>query len=153
MWDWLRDGSDDSDHERILNAALDTFMDFGIRRASMGEIAKRSGLSPATLYRRFAGKDELIWSVGRREVNRLIAGVAAGVDETADAETQLVDLFIGFVRGLRANRLLPRLLATEPEVILPLLTVRGAPVLALGRAFLADVIRRLQAGGRLPALH
>ena len=39
-------------------------MEFGIRRTSMGEIARRSGLSPATLYRRFAGKDELVWAVG-----------------------------------------------------------------------------------------
>jgi AcrR family transcriptional regulator len=147
----LRHDPDDVDHESILNAALEAFLDFGIKRTSMGEIAKRSGVSPATLYRRFAGKDELVWAVGRREANRLIALVAADVDQRDDAETQLVALFTAFVRGLRANRLLPRLLATEPEVILPLLTVHGAPVLALGRAYLADVIRRLQVDGQLPA--
>jgi AcrR family transcriptional regulator len=147
----LRQDSDDADHERILDAALDAFLDFGIKRTSMGEIAKRSGVSPATLYRRFAGKDELVWAVGRREANRLIALVAAEVDQRDDAETQLVALFSAFVRGLRANRLLPRLLSTEPEVILPLLTIHGGPVLTLGRTYLADVIRRLQAEGQLPA--
>jgi hypothetical protein len=44
------------------------------------------------------------------------------------------------------------LLATEPEVVLPLLTVQGAPVLALGRAYLADIIRRLQSDGHLPVI-
>ncbi len=77
---FLMGESDDADQERVLDAALDAFLDFGIRRTSMGEIAKRSGVSPATLYRRFAGKDEVVWAVGRREARRLIAGVDAGVD-------------------------------------------------------------------------
>ena len=34
--------------------------------------------------------------------------------------------------------MLQRLLATEPEVLLPLLTVQGGPVLELGRAYLAE---------------
>jgi AcrR family transcriptional regulator len=149
--EFLRQGvPDDPDHERILDAALSAFMDFGIRRTSMGEIAKRSGVSPATLYRRFAGKDQVVWAVGRREAANLIALVDAGVDLNDDAETQLVDLFMGFVRGLRQNQLLPRLMATEPEVVLPLLTVQAAPVLALGRSYLSDVIRRLQSDGHLP---
>jgi AcrR family transcriptional regulator len=143
-------GPEDPDHKRILDAALSAFMDFGIRRTSMGEIAKRSGVSPATLYRRYTGKDQVVWAVGRREAANLIALVDAGVDLNDDAETQLVDLFMGFVRGLRQNLLLPRLLATEPEVVLPLLTVNAAPVLAMGRAYLSDVIRRLQSDGHLP---
>ncbi len=135
---------DDTDQERVLNAALDAFLDFGIRRTSMGEIAKRSGVSPATLYRRFTGKDEVVWAVGRREARRLIAGVDAGVDPTASAEDQAVSMFVGFLAGLRNNQLLHRLLATEPEVVLPLLTLQAGPVLALGRAYLAGFIRRLQ---------
>ncbi|HEY2215510.1 MAG TPA: helix-turn-helix domain-containing protein, partial [Acidimicrobiales bacterium] len=131
---FLMEESDDLDQERVLNAALDAFLDFGIRRTSMGEIAKRSGLSPATLYRRFAGKDDVVWAVGRREARRLIAEVDAGVDPTAGAEDQAVSMFVGFLAGLRSNRLLHRLLDTEPEVILPLLTRQAGPVLAIGRA-------------------
>ncbi len=145
-----RDEQDDPDHERILDAALSAFMDYGIRRTSMGEIAKRGGVSPATLYRRFAGKDDVVWAVGRREASDLIAQVDAGIDPHDEAEAQLVDLFMGFVNGLRQNRLLPRLLATEPETVLPLLTIHAAPVLAMGRAYLSDFIRRLQADGNLP---
>jgi AcrR family transcriptional regulator len=150
LLDLLRPGPDEVEHDDLLDAALSAFMDFGIKRTTMGEIARRCGVSPATLYRRFPGKDQLVWAVGRREASRLIAGVDAGVDQEADAETQLVELFMGFVTGLRENRLLPRLMATEPEVVLPLLTTQGAPVLVLGRSYLAEVIRRLQASGHLP---
>jgi AcrR family transcriptional regulator len=135
----------DADHEGVLDAALDAFMDFGIRRTTMGEIARRSGLSPATLYRRFSGKDEVVWAVGRREAARLIARVDGAVDLGAAAEEQIVALSVACMREIRTNPLLHRLLATEPEVLLPLLTVQGGPVLALGRSYLSDVIRRLSA--------
>jgi AcrR family transcriptional regulator len=148
---FIMEESDDADQERVLNAALDAFLDFGIRRTSMGEIAKRSGLSPATLYRRFAGKDDVVWAVGRREARRLIAEVDASVDPTASAEDQAVSMFVGFLAGLRSNQLLHRLLATEPELVLPLLTLQAGPVLAIGRAYLASFIRRLQAQLHLPS--
>jgi AcrR family transcriptional regulator len=133
----------DAEHERVLNAALEAFLDFGIRRTSMGEIARRAALSPATLYRRFSGKDDIVSAVGRREIRRLIDATDARVDPGADAEEQVVALLVAFLHGVRGNRLLQRLLATEPEVVLPLLTVQAGPVLALGRAYLAEFLRRL----------
>jgi AcrR family transcriptional regulator len=146
----LERGTGDPVDERVLNAALAAFLDFGVRRTSMGEIAKRSGVSPATLYRKFAGKDEVVWAVGRREVRRLIAGVDAQIDARASAEDQMVGLFVAFLQGLRQNQLLQRLLATEPEIVLPLLTTQAGPVLALGRAYLADFIGRLHGPLNLP---
>ncbi len=144
LFELLGVGEGDDEHERVLDAALSAFLDFGIRRTSMGEIAKRSGLSPATLYRRFTGKDDVVWAVGRREARRLIAVVDAGVDPLAGADEQAVSMLVGFLSGLRKNQLLNRLLTTEPEVVLPLLTVRAGPVLTLGRDYLAGFIRRLQ---------
>jgi AcrR family transcriptional regulator len=147
-------GDDDADEAElapVLDAALSAFLDFGIRRTSMGEIAKRSGLSPATLYRRFEGKDAVVWAVGRREARRLIERVDAQVDPQAEAREQIAALSLAFINGLQQNRLLGRLLVTEPEVALPLLTTRGAPVLILGRTYLAQFIRRLQDSGELPA--
>ncbi|MFD4428704.1 TetR/AcrR family transcriptional regulator, partial [Nocardia sp. NPDC058497] len=41
-----------TDGEKLLDSALSAFLDFGIKRTSMGEIARRAGISPATLYRR-----------------------------------------------------------------------------------------------------
>jgi AcrR family transcriptional regulator len=138
------DDSDDAELAPVLNAALSAFLDFGIRRTSMGEIAKRSGLSPATLYRRVEGKDAVVWAVGRREARRLIERVDAQVDPGAEAREQIAVLSLAFIHGLQQNQLLGRLLVTEPEVVLPLLTTRGAPVLLIGRTYLAQFIRRLQ---------
>lgn len=143
--------AEDPDHVLVLDGALEAFLDFGIRRTSMGEIAKRSAVSPATLYRRFRGKDEVVWAVGRREASRFIAQVDASIDAAADVDAQIAALFTACTDGIRQHRLLQRLLATEPEVILPLLTIQGGPVLALGRDYLSSFIGRLQVRGDLPA--
>ncbi len=147
----VRSLPDDAERAPVLDAALSAFVDFGIRRTSMGEIAKRARLSPATLYRRFADKTDVVQAVGLREVRRFLAEVERGIDHAAPPDEQIVELFVGFSAGLRRNVLLRRLLATEPEVVLPLLTVQGGPVLALGRDYLAEFVRRLQAENALPA--
>ncbi|MET8424073.1 TetR/AcrR family transcriptional regulator [Nocardia sp. NPDC059246] len=147
-------GPEDHNQAKVLDAALMAFLDFGIKRTSMVEVARRGGLSLATLYRRFAGKNDLIQAVGLRQARQLVedidAAVQVPVERDASAEEQITVLFIAFIEGLRGNQLLGRLLKTEPEVVLPYLTVQGAPVIELGRDYLAEFIARLQAEGKLP---
>ncbi|WP_067893086.1 TetR/AcrR family transcriptional regulator [Nocardia vaccinii] len=150
----VRDAApEDRNQATVLDAALLAFLDFGIKRTSMVEVARRGGLSLATLYRRFAGKSDLIQAVGLRQAREFIVQVDTVVqrqiDSEADAEEQIVELFVAFLDGLRSNRLLDRLLTTEPEMVLPYLTVRGAPVIELGRDYLAEFIERLQREGKL----
>ncbi|SDI37185.1 DNA-binding transcriptional regulator, AcrR family [Actinokineospora alba] len=147
----LSDRNLDLDQPEILDGALSAFLEFGIRRTSMGEVAKRSKLSPATLYRRFAQKSDIIRAVAIREARRFIDEVDARIDPGASAEEQVVEGFVAFTQGVRRNKLLTRLLVTEPEFTLPLLTTEAGPFLALGRDYLAGVTRRLQAEGKLGA--
>jgi len=139
----------DEEHVEVLDAALSAFLEFGIRKSSMNEIARRAGISPATLYRRFAQKSDIVLAVGIREVRRFVASVDRAIDPTDSAEDQIVDQFVAFSSGLRRNKLLIRLLESEPETVLPALTVNGAPILMLGRDYVADFIRRLQAAGTI----
>ncbi|MET8777530.1 TetR/AcrR family transcriptional regulator [Nocardia sp. NPDC050713] len=148
-------GPEDRNQARVLDAALVAFLDFGIKRTSMVEVARRCGLSLATLYRRFASKSDLIQGVALRQTREFIDevdGVLQGqVDRDASAEDQIVALFVAFVNGLRGNQLVHRLLATEPELVLPFLTVKGAPIIELGRDYVAEFVTRLQEEGKLPA--
>jgi len=43
----------------VLWAAFDTFLQFGVRRASMQDIADRAGMSRAALYLHFKNKDDI----------------------------------------------------------------------------------------------
>ncbi|MBL1076094.1 TetR/AcrR family transcriptional regulator [Nocardia sp. 2] len=145
---------EDRNQAKVLDAALLAFLDFGIKRTSMVEVARRGGLSLATLYRRFAGKNDLIAAVGLRQARQFIdeadKALQVQVERGASAEDQIIALFVAFIEGLRGNQLLDRLLKTEPEIVLPYLTVQGSPVIELGRDYLAEFITRLQSEGKLP---
>ncbi|MEV6769792.1 TetR/AcrR family transcriptional regulator [Nocardia sp. NPDC051030] len=140
--------------EQLLESALSAFLDFGIKRTSMGEIARRAGISPATLYRRFESKNDLVEAVSVREAQQFIAEIDKRVQEVSRNDgagnDQLVEIFVAFIINLANNQLLQRLLRTEPDTILPQLTTQAGPILAVGRAYIAEKLRALQESANVP---
>ncbi|MFI1461408.1 TetR/AcrR family transcriptional regulator [Nocardia carnea] len=132
-----------TDSVKVLDSALSAFLDFGIKRTSMGEIARRSGISPATLYRRFESKNDLVEAVTVREAQRFVAKIDDRVRTVAGSEDQLVEIFVAFISAIAGNPLLSRLLRTEPDLVLPRLTTEAGPILAVGRTYLAAKLREL----------
>ncbi len=143
--------SSTDDRNPVLDAALSAFLDFGVRRTNMGDIARRAGISPATLYRRYAQKSDLVLAVGMREAERILSHLGDCIDVTAPPLEQLTRLHIEVAHQLRSNELLHRILATEPDSVLPKLTIDADPILEIGRGYLAAFLTRLQAEGHLPA--
>lgn len=47
----------------ILNAAFELFLERGLDGTSIEQVARRAGVTRATVYRRFATKDDLLFSV------------------------------------------------------------------------------------------
>ncbi|WP_406272742.1 TetR/AcrR family transcriptional regulator [Nocardia sp. NBC_00881] len=136
-----------ADGEKLLESALSAFLDFGIKRTSMGEIARRAGISPATLYRRFESKNDLVEAVSVREAQRFVAAIDRQVHIVSGTDDQLVEIFVAFIGAIAGNELLRRLLRTEPDLILPRLTTDAGPILAVGRGYLAEKLRELRAAG------
>lgn len=132
------------DAEKLLESALSAFLDFGIKRTSMGEIARRAGISPATLYRRFESKNELVEAVSVREAQRFVSEIDKRVQLVAGSDNQLVEIFVAFISTIAGNELLRRLLRTEPDLILPRLTTEAGPIIAVGRTYLATKLRELR---------
>jgi AcrR family transcriptional regulator len=149
------DDARDASRGAILDGAIAAFLDVGVRRSSMGDVARRARISPATLYRKFAGKTGLVEAVWLREARRFLADMDDTLEEVrragGDAEDQVVTLALAVVDAIRRNRLLARLMQTEPELILPLMTTQAGPVLALGRDYVTGVLTRLQEEELLPA--
>jgi AcrR family transcriptional regulator len=136
--------------ERILAAAIGQVEDFGVRRFTMDDVARRVGVSRVTIYRYFPKKDRLMEAVLFHELRRFLREIDAAVAPYDTLEERLVEGFVFSLTFLRRHRLLNRLLRTEPELILPALTVNAGPVLAAGREFIASFARREAAHGGLP---
>lgn len=63
--------------ESILAAAKRTFLESGFGAVSMDTIAREAGVSKATVYAHFAGKEELFGAVIGRECEERFAGFSA----------------------------------------------------------------------------
>jgi AcrR family transcriptional regulator len=138
--------SADPTAERILGAALKQFEDFGIRRTTMEDVARRAGVSRVTVYRRFPGKEHLVAAVIVGEAQRFFAELELAVGAIESVEERIVEAFVHTLAAAREQRLLNRLLRTEPEALLPHLTTGAGPVLAAGTAFLARHMRLAGSG-------
>jgi AcrR family transcriptional regulator len=136
-------GGDDPDEpsERILAAATEEAEDFGLRRFTIDDVARRVGLSRVTIYRYFPRKEQLLEAVLLRELRRFLAAIDAAIEPCETLEERLVEGFVFTMTYLQGHALLNRLLRTEPELILPALTVNGGPVVTAGREFVARIVR------------
>ena len=136
-------GGDDPDEpsERILAAATEQAEDFGLRRFTIDDVARRVGLSRVTIYRYFPRKNELLEAVLLRELRLFLAALDAAIEPSETHEERLVEGFVFTMDYLQGHALLDRLLRTEPEFILPALTVHGEPVVTAGREFVVRVAR------------
>ncbi|WP_163508770.1 TetR/AcrR family transcriptional regulator [Fodinicola acaciae] len=139
----------DETAERILGAAIQQAEDFGLRRFTIDEVARRVGISRVTVYRYFPKKDQLLNALLMRELRRFLTKVDAVIAAQRTPEDKLVEGLVFCLDFLRNHRVLNRLLRTEPELILPLLTTKAGNVLAAARGWIAGHIRTEIAAGRL----
>jgi TetR/AcrR family transcriptional regulator, repressor for uid operon len=133
---------EDALFDRVATAALEEFAEHGIRRTSMEDIARRAGVSRMTVFRRFASKQRLVEVVIAREVHRGMQELDLLWERAETLEDRLVAGFEFAGRYVRGHPLFDRLLRSEPDVLLPPLTLDGGPVLKLYRSLIAN---RLQA--------
>jgi TetR/AcrR family transcriptional regulator, repressor for uid operon len=133
---------EDALFDRVAAAALDEFAEHGIRRTSMEDVARRAGVSRMTVFRRFSSKQRLVEVVIAREVNRGMQELDLLWEGEQTLEDRLIAGFEFAGRYVSGHPLFDRLLRSEPEVLLPPLTLDGGPVLELYRSLIAN---RLQA--------
>jgi len=114
---------------RILAATLEQAELVGIRRTTMEDVARRSGVGRATLYRRFPAKTALIDAVVLAEARRYLEGSAQARAHATTFEDRMVYSTVFSVTFMREHTLLKKLLRTEPETILPSLTIDAGAIL------------------------
>ncbi len=114
---------------RILRAALEQAELVGMRRRTMEDVARRSGVGRATLYRRFPTKAALNEAVVLAEVRRFLEGSAQARSRGDTFEDRMVYGTVFTVTFMREHALLKKLLRTEPETILPSLTIDAGAIL------------------------
>jgi TetR/AcrR family transcriptional repressor of mexJK operon len=88
----LKEGPLGSKAESILGAAKRAFLAAGFGAVSMDTIAREAGVSKATVYAHFAGKEDLFGAVIERECERYFARFSPGELDPRDVRASLTVL-------------------------------------------------------------
>lgn len=136
-------------HERILEAAYACVARFGMAKTTVEDVVKESGVSRATIYRYFpGGRDDLIREVVAWEAGRFMGRLAEAVAGAPDLVSLIEESLRFGHRALLQHEVLQKVLATEPERLIPMLTVDQRP-LVIAKAFLHPYIERAGERGDL----
>src|SRR6266478_3022363 len=92
-----KEGPPASKAESILAAAKRSFLAAGFGAVSMDAIAREAGVSKATVYAHFAGKEELFGAVVGRECERYFAQFSARELDPGDVRASLTVLGCRFL--------------------------------------------------------
>ncbi|HEV3234043.1 MAG TPA: TetR family transcriptional regulator [Candidatus Dormibacteraeota bacterium] len=132
----------DDTTDRILDSALAQYETWGVRRTTVEDVARRAGVSRVTIYRRFGNREGLAQAVLLREENRFFGELGRALERYRSPVSMLAEGFAFTLPYLRRHSLLNRLIASEPDVILPYLTTRAGPALATARRYIAAGLRQ-----------
>ena len=138
--------------ERVLAAAYECVARFGIAKTTVEDVVKQSGVSRATVYRVFpGGKDELLRAAVSAEMDRFFFRLAEAVVAAPDFASMLERGLAFAHAAVHGHEVLQKVLVTEPERILPLLTTEQDRPLTYITAFLLPYLERERAAGRVRA--
>jgi AcrR family transcriptional regulator len=126
---------------RILSATLEQAELVGIRRITMPDIARRSGVGRATLYRRFPNKNALIEAMVLNVARGYLDGNQQARAQGETLEDRILFGTVFAIQFLRNNRLLRKLLRTEPETLLPSLTIDAGAIIDFATEHSANLLR------------
>lgn len=91
--------------DRLLNAARAEFVEHGIQRVGVADIARRAQVSRQTLYRQCGDKDSIVSAVIVRETLLFSSTVAAQMSTAHTPAERLVEAFVAGMRECRSNPL------------------------------------------------
>jgi len=123
--------------ERLLQATFACVARYGIAKTTVEDVAREAGVSRATVYRQFpGGKDQLIADTVRWETVRFFAELAVAIEHASDFETTLEEAIMFARAALAQHAVFQKVLETEPDLLLPQMSVDDRLVRSTVAAFL-----------------
>ena len=104
--------------ERILQAALELFQVHGIKKTTTNDIARKAGVSPATVYNHFGSKEDLV----RAAVKYFLADTAADFRKIFERDLPFLEkmgqilLYKSDMLGRYQGELMQTIISEDPEI-------------------------------------
>ncbi len=126
--------------QRIQQATIEVASRFGIARLSMGDVARQAGLSRQTLYRHFPSREVLVEHAVVTEAAAMLLSAVRAMEAETDPQRGLAEAIATTLRCAREHALLGRLLLSEPQSLLPLVTHGQGRLAKLSREVVASML-------------
>lgn len=134
--------STEGTRHRILDAALTVMSRYGLARLALEDVAREAGVSRQTVYRYVGNRDGLIGDTIVREEQVFLERMRQAAGRHEELRPALEASIAAALTMAREHPLLDRLLATEPEALLPFLTDGSGPVLSAARPVVVELLGR-----------
>ena len=128
----------------VLQAAYDSIMELGLRRTTMVDVARRAGVSRMTIYRRYDDLSRLLSELLTVELGSVMTAARDSTKDLPDARQRLTHTVTRTVAVLIGHPLLTKILAVDPEVLIPFMVDR----LGTTQRLAIDELRRFVAAGQ-----
>jgi len=94
----------DTRRQEIINAAIDIFYEYGYHKASMRDIARKVGVTQASLYYHFRNKEEICYTIVNQASNDLLLTLKSILKQKKDPIENLKDIIIGQILMIKTRR-------------------------------------------------
>lgn len=125
----------------VMDAVLVLLRTQRLRDLTLEDVADHARVSRQTVYRHFGSRDGLLREVVLREEQRLADGARAAVVGVANLEDAVSASVTALLEGVREHPLIDRLIADDPETLLPFLALGQGPVLSTAVTIVAELVR------------
>lgn len=113
-----RQGQKSQVRKAILDAAATVFLDVGLDALSMRAVAERAGYTATTIYRYFADKDDLLFSMVAEGLAAFTTALREGRDVGEDPLSRIEGIGLAYVRfGLDHPALYRLLFIQRPDFL------------------------------------
>ncbi|MDG3010902.1 TetR/AcrR family transcriptional regulator [Rhodococcus sp. D2-41] len=107
--------------DAILDAARGCVLDFGVRRSTLAEVARRAGVSRPTVYRRWPDMRAVVGDLLTREIRANLPTPVLGV---GPARAALVATAVRSCALIRSHPLFEKIYRTDPEIMMTYISDR-----------------------------
>lgn len=135
--------SDSSVEKRILDAAAECILAYGVERTTMTEIARRARVSRPTIYRRWP---DIRWVIAELLTIR-IAGVLESVPDRGVGREQMVARVVAVAEHLRGDDLVQSVIRNAPNLAMVYIAERLGTSQQIMVDALAEAIKAAQDDG------
>jgi len=125
----------------ILNAARQCYLDDGISKTGMGEVARAAGVARSTLYRYFPSRDDVLVAVIKQEMSAVNVALQRRLGKYTDPADLVVEGLILAIREIPKRPLLRAVFASDEDAKARRIVWSSQLIVDFGEELMENVIQ------------